>query len=90
MSASICHISVAVLQHNCNKVYNICIKVADILQICRLSVNISAKYLHKNCRYVNIEGGKGYFREPGMVNICSREMLDFSVVKCDLFYSREA
>jgi hypothetical protein len=25
-----------------------------------------------------------------MVNICSREMLDFSVVKCDLFYSREA
>ena len=24
-----------------------------------------------------------------MVNICSREMLDFSVVKCDLFYSRE-
>jgi hypothetical protein len=25
-----------------------------------------------------------------MVNICSCEMLDFPVVKCDLFYSREA
>jgi hypothetical protein len=30
------------------------------------------------------EGGKGYFCEPWMV-----EMLDFSVVKCDLFYSCE-
>jgi hypothetical protein len=36
---------------------------------------------------VKTAAAKGYFRE---VNICSREMLDFSVVKCDLFYSREA
>ena len=35
------------------------------------------------------EGGKGYFREPWMVNICSCEMLDFGVVKCDLYCSRE-
>jgi hypothetical protein len=39
---------------------------------------------------LNREDGKRYFREPWMVNICSREMLDFSVMKCDLFYSREA
>jgi hypothetical protein len=45
---------------------------------------IKKKSIDKN------EGGKGYFREPWMVNTCSREMLDFSVVKCDLFYSREA
>jgi hypothetical protein len=45
-----------------------------------------------SCRsvFTYTEGGKGYFREPWMVNIRSREMLDFSVVKCDLFYSREA
>jgi hypothetical protein len=37
-----------------------------------------------------MECGKGYIREPWMVNICSCEMLDFSVVKCDFFYSGEA
>ena len=37
------------------------------------------------------EGGKGYFREPWSIFVRVKcEMLDFSVVKCDLFYSREA
>jgi hypothetical protein len=42
--------------------------------------------------YIIEEGGKGYFvsREWSIFVRVKCEMLDFNVVKCDLFYSREA